>query len=118
MVCATSKFDVGNIHSPVHPSPKTFAVFKNQRAYKVPKYLQGKLNRPSDILELYEIVLPVNKEQQPEGNNFINPVIILARGEALKMVFVARNLNTIIDESKSNWPIEAIQVTPTKINRH
>ena len=51
---------------------------------------------------------PVNKEKQPKGNTFINPVIILAKGESLKIVLVARYLNSLIDESECNWPIEHI----------
>ena len=58
----------------------------------------------------------LNKEEQPKGNTFINPVIILAKGESLKIVLDARYLNSLIDESKCNWPIEPIQVILTKIN--
>ena len=49
---------------------------------------------------------PVNEEEQPKGNTFINPVIILAKRESLKIVLDARYLNSLIDESKSDWPIE------------
>ena len=68
------------------------------------------------ILEQYEIISLVKKEEQPKGNNFINPVIILAKVESLKKVLDARYLNTLIDECKCNRPIEAIQVNLTKIN--
>ena len=59
---------------------------------------------------------PVKKEQQPKSNTFINPVIILAEGDSLKIVLDARFFNSLIDESKCNWPIEPIQVIITKIN--
>ena len=62
------------------------------------------------FFEQYEIISPVNKEEQPKGNTFSNPVIILAKGESLKIVLDARCLNSLIDESKCNWPIEPIQV--------
>ena len=74
------------------------------------------MNRLLDILEQYGNISPVNKEEQPKGNTFINPVIILAKGESLKIVLDARYLNSLIDESKRNWPIEPIQVILTKIN--
>ena len=74
------------------------------------------MNRLLDILQQYNIISPVNKEEQPKGNTFINPVIILAKGESLKIVLDARYLNSLIDESKCNWPIEPIQVILTKIN--
>ena len=116
-VSATSKFDVGKINSPLHLPLKPDGVFKKQRASKVPIHLHDKVNRLLDILEKYEIIFPVNKEeQQPKGNTFINPVNILAKGELLKIVLDARYLNSLIDESKFKWPIELIQVILTKIN--
>ena len=115
-VYATSKFDVGKISSSLHLPLKPDAVFKKQRASKVPIHLHDKVNRLLDILEQYNIISPVNKEEQPKGNTFINPVIILAKGESLKNVLDARYLNSLIDESKCNWPIEPIQVILTKIN--
>ena len=115
-VYATSKFDVGKINSPLHLPLKPDAVFKKQRAREVPIHLHDKVNRLLDVLEQYDIISPVNKEEQPKGNTFINPVIILAKGESLKIVLDARYLNSLIDESKCNGPIEPIQVFLTKIN--
>ena len=68
---------------------KPDAVFKKQSASKVPIHLHVKVNRLVDILEQYKIILPVNKEEQPKGNTFINPDIILAKGESLKIVLDA-----------------------------
>ena len=103
-------------NSPLHLPLKPEAVFKKQRASKVPIHIQDKVNRLVDILEQYEIISPVNKEEQPKGNTFINPVIILAKGESLKIVLDARYLNSLIDEPKCNWHIEPIQVILTKKN--
>ena len=64
-VYATSKIDVGKINSPPHLPLKSDAVFKKQRASKVPIHLQDKVNRLLDILEQYEIISPVSKEEQP-----------------------------------------------------
>ena len=116
MVYAKSKFDVGKVNSPLHLSLKPDAVFKKQRASKVPIHLQDKVNRLLDILEQYEIISPVNKEEQPEGITFIKPVMILAIGESIKIVKDARYLNSLTDESKCNWPIKPIHVILTKIN--
>ena len=103
-VYATSNFDVGKVNSPLHLTLKPDAVFKKQRASKVPIHLQDKINRLLEKLEHYEKISAGNKEAQPKGNTFINPVIILARGESLKIVLDARYLNSLIDESKCNWP--------------
>ena len=91
------------------------AVFK-RRASKLPTHLHDKVNRLLDILEQYEIISSVNKAEQPKGNTIPNPVFILAKGESLKKVLDARYLNSLIDESKCNWPIEPIQVILTKID--
>ena len=115
-IYATSNFDVGKISSSLHLPLKPDAVFKKQRANKVPIYLHDKVNRLLYILEQCEFKSPVNKEEQLKGNTFINPVIILAKGESLKIVLDARYLNSLIDESKCNWPIEPIQVILTKTN--
>ena len=78
---------------------KPDAVFKKQRASNVPIQLHDKINRLLHILEQYEIISHVNKEEQPKGNAFINPLIILAKREALKIVRDPRYLNSLIDES-------------------
>ena len=75
---ATSKFDVGKIISPVHLPLKLDAVFKKQRESKVSIHLHDKTKRLLDILEQYENISPVSKEEQPKGNPFNNPVIVLA----------------------------------------
>ena len=79
-------------------------------------HLQDKVNRLLDILEQSEILSQVNKEEQPKGTTFINPIIILAKEESLKIVLDARYLNSIFDETKTNYPIEPIQVILTKRN--
>ena len=116
-IYAISKFDVGKITSSLHLPLKPDAIFKTQRAIKVPIHLHDKVNRLLDILEQYEIISSVNKEKQPKGNTFINPVMLLAKGESLKIVLDARYLNSLIDESKCNWRIEPIQAILTKKNR-
>ena len=115
-VYATSKFDVGKVSSSLHLPLKPDAIFKKQGASKVPIHLLDKVNRLLDILEQYEIISSVNKEEQPKGNTFINPVIILAKRESLKIVLDSRYLNSLIDEFKCIWPIESIQNILKKIN--
>ena len=50
------------------------------------------------------------------GNTFTNQVIILRKGESQKIVLDARYLNSMIDESKCNWPIEPVDLALTRIN--
>ena len=74
------------------------------------------MNRLLDILEQYNIISPVKQRGTTKRQHIYQPVIILAKGESLKIVLDARYLNSLIDESKCNWPIEPIQVILTKIN--
>ena len=56
-VYATSKFDVGKISSPLHLPLKPDAIFKKQRASKVPIHLQDRVNRLLDILEQMKLYI-------------------------------------------------------------
>ena len=58
----------------------------------------------------------MNKEQLSTGKTYTNPIIILRKRESLKIVLDARYLNSMIDESKCNWPIEPVDVALTRIN--
>ena len=48
-VSATSKLDVGKVSSPLHSLLKPDAIFKKQKASKVPIHLHDKVNRLLDI---------------------------------------------------------------------
>ena len=95
---------------------KKDALFKKQRISKVLIHLRERIQKLLDILKKYDIIAPVNKEQLSTGNTITNPVIILRKGESLKIVLDARYLNSMIDESKFNRPIEPVDVALTRIN--
>ena len=52
-VYATSKFDVGKVSSLLNLPLRTDAIFRKQRASKVPIHLHDKVHRLLDILEQY-----------------------------------------------------------------
>ena len=79
---------------------KKDAIFKTQRVSRVLFYLRERIQKLLDVLKKYGIISPVNKEQLSPGSTFTNPVIILRKGESLKIVLNARYLNSMIDESK------------------
>ena len=115
-VYATTKFDVGKTKVKLNLPMKKDAVFKKQRVSKVPIHLRDRTQIVFNVLKKYDIISPVNKEQLSTGNTFTNPVIILRKGESLKIVFDARYLNSMIDESKGNWPIEPVDIALTRKN--
>ena len=68
MVYATSNLDFGKVNSLYQPL-KPDAVFKTQRASKIPIHLQDKVDRFLDILEEYDNISPAKKEEQPKEEN-------------------------------------------------
>ena len=97
---ATSKFDVGKIKVELNLPLKATAIFKKQRATRIPLQIQDKVQRLLDILTHFDIIAPVNTDSLTTGYAFINPLIILKKGKSLKIVLVARQLSTMIDETK------------------
>ena len=85
---------------------------KNQTQYSKKnapvKYLY-QVNRLLNMLENKKTITPINKEQQLKINTFMNPVIMLAKIESLKIVLAANYLSLLKDESKFKWPIEPIK---------
>ena len=94
---------------------KKDAIFRTQRISEVSIRLRKRKQKLLDVIK-YDNMAPVNKEQLSTGNTFTNSVIILRKGESLKIVLNARYLNSMIDESKCNWPIEPVDVALTRIN--
>ena len=70
----------------------------------------------TNSIDLFSALYHLTYEQLSTGKTFTNPVIILRKGESLKIVLDARYLNSMIDESKCNWPIEPVDVALTRIN--
>ena len=68
-----------------------------------------------DNLTRFDNIAPVNKDTLTTGNAFNNPVVILKKGELLKIVSDAGQLNTMIEENKCSWPIGPIQKILTRI---
>ena len=50
------------------------------------------------------------------GPLFINPVIILPKGNIVKLIIDARYQNSILDLSKYLWPLEPIDSLLTSLN--
>ena len=48
------------------------------------------------------------------GSLFTNPIIILPKGDTVKLVIDARYLNSITDLSNYSWPLEQVQMLLTR----
>ena len=111
----TSNFDVGKIKVELNLPLKATAIFIKQRDTRIPLQLQDRVPHSLNILTHFDIIAPVNKDSLTTGNPFINPVNILKKGESLKIVLDARQLITMIDETKGSWPVEPTQIILTQI---
>ena len=112
---ATSKFDVGKIKVELNLPLRATAVFKKQRATRVPLQLQKRIQHIPDILAHFDIIAPVNTDSLTTRNTFINPAIKLKKGKLRKIVVDNRQLNTMIDKTKCSWPTVPIQLILTRI---
>ena len=112
---ATSKFDTGKIKVELSLPLKATAIFEKLDSTRVPLQLQDRVQHLLDIMTHFDIIAPVNTDLLTTANTFINPLIILKKRESFKIVLDARQLNSMIDETKCSWPIEAIQIIQTRI---
>ena len=112
---ARVEFDNGKVKVELSLQLEATAIFKKQRATRIPLQLQDRVQHLLDILTHFDLLAPVNTDSLTTGNTFINTFIILKRGESLKIVLDARQLNTMIDETNCSWPIEPKQIILTRI---
>ena len=59
---ATSKFDVGKIKVELNLPLKATAIFKKQRANRIPHQSQDRVQHLLDILTHLDIIAPINKD--------------------------------------------------------
>ena len=64
---------------------------------------------------IVHIIAPVNTDSLTTENKFINPVITLKKRDSPKFLLDARQLSSMIDETKCSWPIELIQIVLTRL---
>ena len=112
-----SKFtnDVGKITQEFHVKLKKDAELRKQRHSKVPLHYG---DRPEILLyELQRagIVREMGSDVEM-GSLFTNPIIILPKGDTVKLVIDARYLNSTTDLSNYSWPLEPIQMLLTRLD--
>ena len=82
-----------------------------QRSSKVPIHFRDKLNALPKELEKHNI----NKQfdSSPDGKptygtTYLNPLIIIPKGDSVRCVLDARHLNSNTVQSDESWPIERL----------
>ena len=96
------KHDVGLIKKNFHVKFLPNSVLTKQRPSRVSLLYQDTLNDLLDQLCKSRIIGSNTKM----GSEFINPIIILLKGNIVELVIDARYLNSITDLSRYSWPLE------------
>ena len=117
---ATLKNYVGKISTPFRNRLKPNAQLMTQRASKVPILYTDKLNALLKELEKYNIIKLIGSSRQDKpvyGTNYLNPLIIIPKGDTIKCVIDARNLNSNTKQPDESWPIEPLAPQLARANK-
>ena len=108
---ATHKNDVGIISTPFRIRLKPNAQLMTQRPSKVSIHYKDKLNVLLKELEKKNIIKQIGSFPQDKpvyGTTYLNPLIIILKGDTIKCVLDARHLNSNTEQSDESWPIEPL----------
>ena len=117
---ATRKNDVGKISTPFRVRLKPNAQLMTQRPSKVPIHYRDKLNILLKELEKYNIIKQIGSSPQDKpvyGTTYLNPLIIIPKGDTIKCVLDARHLNSNTEQSDESWPIEPLAPQLARTNK-
>ena len=117
---ATHKNDVGRIATPFRIRLKPNAKLQTQRPTKVPIHYREKLKTLLDELEKHNIIRQIGSTHSDKsiyGTTFLKPLIIIPKGDTIKVVLDARHLNSNTDQSFESWPIEPLAPQLARANK-
>ena len=108
---AKHKNDVGKIFTPFRIRIEENCKLQTQRPSKVPIHYRDRLIKLLVELEKNNIIKQIGStpdEKLTIGTTFLNPLIIIPKGDAIKVVLDARHLNSNTDQDFESWPIEPL----------
>ena len=91
-----------------------------QRPSKVPIHYREKPNLLLKELEKYNIIKQIGSSPQDKpvyGTTYLNPLIIIPKGDTIKCVLDARHLNSNTEQSDESWPIEPLAPQLARANK-
>ena len=91
-----------------------------QRPSKVPVHYRDKPNVLLKELEKYNIIKQIGSSPQDKpvyGTTYLNPLIIIPKGDTIKCVLDARHLNSNTEQSDESWPIEPLAPQLARANK-
>ena len=89
----------------------------NQNCYAKHKNDVGKISTPFRIRMKDNCKLHTNDEKHTIGTTFLNPLIIIPKGDAIKVVLDARHLNSNTNQELESWPIEPLAPQLARANK-
>ena len=117
---AKHKNDVEKISTPFRIRVKENCKLQTQRPSKVPIHYRDRLNKLLGELEKYNIIKQIGStpdEKHTIGTTFLNPLIIIPKGDAIKVVLDARHLNSNTNQEFESWPIEPLAPQLARANK-
>ena len=117
---AKHKNDVGKISTPFRIRIKDNCKLHTQRPCKVPIHYRDRINKLLLELEKYNIIKQIGSttdEKHTIGTTFLNPLIIIPKGDAIKDVLHARHLSSNTDQELQSWPIDSLAPQLARANK-
>ena len=117
---ATHKNDVGKMSTSFRIRLKPNAQLMTQRPSKVPIHYRDKLNVLLKELEKYNIIKQIGFSPQNKpvyGTTYLNPPIMIPKGDTIKCVLDARHLNSNTEQFDESWPIEPLAPLLVRANK-
>ena len=115
---ATHKNDVGKIATPFRIRLKPNAQIITQRPSKVPIHYRDKLNTLLKDLEKQHYKTIGSSQDKPDyGTTYLNPLIVIPKGDSIKCVLDARHLHCNTEQSDESWPIEPLAPQLARANK-
>ena len=110
---------MGKISTPDRIRIKENCKLQTQRPSKVPIHYRDRLNKLLVELEKYIIIKQIDStpdEKHTIGTTFLNPLIIIPKGDAIKVVLGARHLDSNTDQERESWLIEPLALQLARAN--
>ena len=94
---------------------KKDAELRKQRPTKVPLHYRDRLEILLNELQRARIIREMGSDVEM-GSLFTNPIIILPKGDTVKLVIATRYLKFSTDLSNYSWPPEPLQMLLTRLD--
>ena len=93
--------------------------FKHKDPLKY-QIIRNRIHKLLAELEKYNIIKQIGStpdEKHTVGTTFLNPLIIIPKGDAIQVVLDARHLSSNTDQELESWPIEPLAPQLARANK-